>query len=180
MPKILLISGSPRKGNTDFILNKIFESIKVDKELIFLRYKNIRHCCGCLSCDKTNECSIKDDMDEINKKMIKADIFVIGSPNYFDNVPGLLKDFIDRTNPFHETNILKGKKLISIVVGGGEIKNSKRVAQQALTYFAAAHNLDFVNSYYFQGLKIGEVADNPKALKKINMIIKKVGELIGK
>lgn len=178
MPKVLLISGSPRKGNTDFILDKISESIKDNKELILLKDKNINHCSGCLSCDKTNRCSIRDDMDELYKKILEADILVIGTPNYFDNVPGLLKNFIDRTNPFYETNKLKGKKLITIVVGGGEIKNSKRVAGQALTYFANGHNLDFINSYYFKGLKIDDVANNPQSLKIIDNIIKRFEELI--
>ncbi len=174
MTKFLLISGSPREGNIDFILKRIFESINGEKELIFLRDKNIKHCSGCLSCDKSNKCSIQDDMDEIYKKMIEADVFIIGSPNYFDNVTGLLKDFIDRTNPFHETDILKGKKIITIVVGGGDIVNSKRVTDQALTYFADCHNLDLVGSYCFQALNSTDIEQNPDSLKLIDEIIKNI------
>ena len=50
MAKILLISGSQRKGNTDFALSTILNKIEGEKELIFLRDKNIKHCLGCLSC----------------------------------------------------------------------------------------------------------------------------------
>lgn len=40
MKKILFISGSPRKGNTEFVLNKIYKAVKGKKELILLRNKN--------------------------------------------------------------------------------------------------------------------------------------------
>ncbi|MCK5594359.1 MAG: flavodoxin family protein [Candidatus Aenigmarchaeota archaeon] len=160
MVNCLLISGSPRKGNIDIAIGKVFEKIDVDKELIFLRDKDIKHCTGCLVCSKSDKCVIKDDMDELLDKMVQADVIVIGTPNYFDNVPGLLKDFIDRTNPFYHTDILKGKKLGTIVVGGGKVINSKRVSDQALTYFSNAHKLDHVSSYCFSALGAGEVLED--------------------
>jgi len=172
MKKFLIISGSPRKGNTEFILNRIYKSIKGRKELILLRNKNIKHCAGCLYCDKHKKCAVKDDMQEIYKKMTEADVFIIGTPNYFDNVSGLLKNFIDRTNIFYETDKLKGKKLMTIVVGAGEIKNSKRIGKQALKYFSNAHGLDFIEAYYFEGLNQQDIENNPEAIKKINRIIK--------
>ncbi len=174
MSKILLISGSPRKGNTDFVLDKIFAGISGDKEIIYLKDKNIKHCCGCLNCDTNKTCLINDDMQAIYKKMLDADIFIIGTPNYFDNVPGLLKDFIDRTNPFYETDKLKGKKLIAIVVGGGGKANSKRICSQALKYFADCHQLDLVDSFIFQALQVGELSKNKVNLEKIDEFINKI------
>lgn len=179
MPKILLISGSPRCGNTEFILKEILKGLKTKtKELILLRQQKIKHCQGCLSCDQTKKCIIRDDMDYLYERMLWADIFVIGTSNYFDNVPGLLKDFIDRTNPFCETDKLKGKKLINIVVGGGETKNSSRVAKHALTYFAHGHKINIVASYFFQALRIGELKNNQQALKMIPKIIQKINVLV--
>lgn len=172
MKKFLLISGSPRKGNTEFILNKIFDSINGEKELILLREKSIKHCVGCLSCDKTKKCAIPDDMQEIYGKIENADVIIIGTPNYYDNVTGLFKDFIDRTNPFYETGKLKNKKMIAIVVGGGEIKNSGMVVNQAVKNFADAHEFDLVASYCFQALKNGEVESNPESRAQIDKIIK--------
>ena len=80
-----MISGSPRQGNTDFVLSTIFNEIKDKKELVFLREQNIKHCIGCLSCHIKPECVINDDMTKIRNKMLNADILVIGTPNYFDN-----------------------------------------------------------------------------------------------
>lgn len=175
MLKFLLISGSPRAGNTEFILNQIFKGLKSEnKELILLRNRNIKRCLGCLSCDASNQCSVQDDMQEIYEKMKGTDVFVVGSPNYFDNVSGLLKDFIDRTNPFYKTDLLKGKKLIAIVVGAGKIKNSELVSSQALKYFADCHHLNFVRSFCFQALKNNDIENNPDSLKLIAQIIEKI------
>jgi multimeric flavodoxin WrbA len=178
MPKFLLISGSPRKGNTDYILNEIFESLNSkDKEIIYLRDKNIAHCQGCLSCDKTNKCVIRDDMDEIMEKLKEAEIIILGTPNYFDNVPGIVKDFVDRTNPFYETDILRNKKSFAIVIGGGKIKNSKRVVDGALKYFFNAHQMNLIGSAYFQGLGLKDVENNSKSVEGINYILEKLKAL---
>jgi multimeric flavodoxin WrbA len=172
MKKYLFISGSPRKGNTEFILNKIYNSIDSEKEIVLLRNENINQCAGCLYCDKHKKCIIKDDMQEVYEKMIKADIFIIGTPNYYDNVPGLLKNFIDRTNPFYETDKIKKKKLINIIVGGGSTKNSKRVEEHALKYFYDCHKLDLAGSFFFQALGPRDIEKNPKTAKEIEKIIK--------
>lgn len=168
MPKFLLISGSPRPGNTEFILKKIFQGLKTkSKKLILLRIQKIAHCRGCLACDKSNQCAFHDDMDTLYKLMTWADIYVIGTPNYFDNVPGLLKNFIDRTNPFYETDVLAGKRMFAVIVGGGKIKNSQKVVGGALQYFTAAHKIKMEKAYYFQALKNNEVKDSAEANKKI-------------
>jgi multimeric flavodoxin WrbA len=57
-------------------------------------------------------------MTEIRNKMLDSDNIIIGTPNYFDNISGLLKDFVDRTHPFYKFELLKGKKLVLIMIGG--------------------------------------------------------------
>lgn len=175
--KTLIISGSPRKGNTEFVLNKVYKSIQGEKELILLRNKNIKHCAGCLYCDEHKKCAIQDDMQNLYSKLQEADVIVLGTPNYFDNVPGLMKDFIDRTNPFYETDKLKGKKLITIVTGGGKIKNSKRVNEQALKYFFDAHQMRLVGSYCFQALHFDDAENNPKTSVAIDKIARKINSI---
>jgi multimeric flavodoxin WrbA len=178
MPKYLLISGSPRKGNTDYILNKIFKSLgSNEKEIVYLRDKNISHCRGCLVCDKTNKCVMRDDMDEIMEKLKEAEIIVLGTPNYFDNVPGIVKDFIDRTNPFYKTDFLKGKKVYAIVIGGGKLENSERVIDGAIKYFVDAKHMKLIGSACFQALVLGEVENNPKTAEIIENISKKLNDL---
>lgn len=45
-------------------------------------------------------CVIDDDMQEIYEEILKADKIVIASPIYMNHITGLLKNVIDRFNPF--------------------------------------------------------------------------------
>ena len=150
MPLCLLICGSPRKGNTDWVLTEIYNNLNIDKELIFLRDKDINDCNGCLSCYKTNECVINDEMNEIFEKLLNADIIIIGSPNYYGNVSGLLKRFIDRTIPSYETKSLKNKKLISIMVGGSKVQITAKFHKDAIKGFVDYNQLDLIETFNFE------------------------------
>ena len=77
MSKIILLSGSPRKGNTDYIIEKLASELGSNSEIIYLREKKIEHCRGCLYCLNKFDCSIKDDMEEIRVKVKN------GSVKYF-------------------------------------------------------------------------------------------------
>ena len=89
--KILSICGSPRKGNSEAIINRlkeIFEHKGIENEVILLRRKNIQRCNGCVEyCNKNLKCSHGDDMSKIINKMIDADGYVFVSPNYFAMPP---------------------------------------------------------------------------------------------
>ncbi len=176
--KILAICGSPRKGNTEFMLNTVLDSItNHEKELVLLREKSVKHCDGCLFCGKKNECHIKDDdMEELNKKLQEADVIIIGSPNYFDNVTGLLKDFIDRTNPFYETDSLKEKKIYGLVAGGGSREHSKKV-MEAIHIFARAHNMKFKPVPIAQALDTQSINDQEDLIKELKELGKEINSL---
>jgi multimeric flavodoxin WrbA len=64
-------------------------------ELIRLRDRNVKVCDGCLVCEKTNTCHIKDDMQEIYRQILAADGLIFGTPVYFD-VTAQGKIIIDR------------------------------------------------------------------------------------
>ena len=85
--KILGICGSPRKGNTEWLIRELMISAEKHggkTELITLKDKDIRTCDGCLSCEKTSACHVKDEMQEIYSKMLSADAIVFGSPTYMN------------------------------------------------------------------------------------------------
>jgi multimeric flavodoxin WrbA len=120
--KILSICGSPRKGNSETIINRINQILKkkeIENEIILLREKNIQRCNGCVEyCNKNLKCHHKDDMTEIMKKMIEADGYIFVLPNYFGMPPRLFKDFIDKCSIFYTAKTdLKSKKTVVISVG---------------------------------------------------------------
>lgn len=178
-PKILFISGSPRHGNTDYVLSKIYESVSFDsKELIFLGSKKIAHCRGCLVCHNQARCIIKDDINPLLDKMANADIFVLGAPNYFENVNGLMKNFIDRCHPLYGKSIINGKKIFLIFVGGGETKGTKKYLDLSFFGFIKHLKLDRQGSYSFRALNANDLSRQDisreilKITKKINSLFK--------
>ena len=102
MKKILVIFGSPRKGNSYKITEKLHEELNnlgsYEFEYIFLDKVNLELCKGCHICLFIDEhkCPIKDDREKIHDKMLKADGIILVSPAYVFNVSGLMKNFIDR------------------------------------------------------------------------------------
>ena len=100
--KVLILSGSPRKGgNSDTLCDRFFEGAAEaghDVEKIFVSGKKIGYCKACYYCQKSGGvCAIKDDMAEVLDKIIKADVIVFASPVYFYAIDAQIKTVIDRT-----------------------------------------------------------------------------------
>lgn len=115
--KIIGISGSPRDKNTNYMLRTVLDATGRDYELIVLKDKNVNPCNACGGCYQSHKCIIKDDMQEIYDKLLKADIIVLGSPTYFDNVSSYMKVFMDRCLPLYFSKVLKNKKVGLVTVG---------------------------------------------------------------
>jgi multimeric flavodoxin WrbA len=101
--KVVVINGSPRKsGNGSKFLKEISALLKedtsIDVKLINLSEKDIRMCKGCQVCYERGEgfCPLKDDVDSIKNEILECDGVILYSPTYVVNMPGLMKNFIDR------------------------------------------------------------------------------------
>jgi len=100
--KILVVMGSPRKGNTFQACEELRESMqqycKAEFEYLWLKDVNLLPCKGCLSCFSHGEekCPNHDDALAIEQKMLEADGVIFASPVYGLNVTGLMKTFVDR------------------------------------------------------------------------------------
>lgn len=101
MKKVLILSGSPRKGGNSDILCDEFAKGALESgnevEKIRVAEKNITYCRACYACKENGVCVIKDDMAELLQKMIDADVIVLSSPVYFYSIDAQLKAVIDRT-----------------------------------------------------------------------------------
>lgn len=112
--KILLINGSPKgkQSNSlklaysfiegfknEYTDNEERESISIDE--LHVASMEIAACKGCFACwQKTpGVCCIKDDMQTVIEKLIEADLILWSFPLYYFNVPGILKNLIDRQLP---------------------------------------------------------------------------------
>ena len=99
MPEIIGICGSARKkGNTALLLKEVLQATGMESELIFLSDLTIGFCTGCLVCRKNRgKCPQEDDMQVVLDKALLSKAIVLGSPNYYYDVSGLMKNMIDRS-----------------------------------------------------------------------------------
>lgn len=106
--KVLIISATPRKGGNSEILAQAFgdgaKAAGNEVEMISLRDKNLLFCKGCLVCQKTGRCILKDDAAEITGKMQAADVLVFATPIYYYSVSGQMKTMLDRSNPLYNSD----------------------------------------------------------------------------
>lgn len=120
--KIAAICGSPHKGNTYSVLKSIKENYPdIEFKILTLSELEIQMCKGCYGCvlKGENVCPLKDDRDLIVKEMMDADGVIIASPTYAAQVPGILKNFIDRISYFGHRPVFFDKFAMSIVTGAG-------------------------------------------------------------
>ncbi len=145
---IVGISGSPKheKSNTQYLLSKAMEAAKVELsggdepvETMILNISefDIRHCTGCDSCVRKKPCpqSEHDDMPKIEEIVRRADGIIIAAPSYFTSVPGVLKDFIDRSRAMK----MLDHQLKDAVFGA--------ITYAGLRYGGQEHVVDVLNRY---------------------------------
>lgn len=99
--KVLILSGSPRKGGNSDLLCDEFARGALETghqvEKIRVAEQSIGCCRACYACKNTGKCVINDDMAQVLQKMIDADVLVLASPVYFYSIDAQLKALIDRT-----------------------------------------------------------------------------------
>jgi multimeric flavodoxin WrbA len=97
-----VLSSSPRRGgNSDLLCDQFINGSREAGQItekIFLKDKKINYCTGCGICiDRGKSCPRKDDMAEVLKKMIAADVIVMATPVYFYTMSAQMRTLIDRT-----------------------------------------------------------------------------------
>ena len=185
--KIIGIVGSPRKGNTEFMVRAVLGGAKeagAEKELILLRELKLEICDGCLQCDETGKCHFDDGMNELNVRLAGADGFIIGTPARWSLLSSNLKVFLDRTNPLSFPERLKGKVAGIIGVGQSpedEDEQSIRKAAESVKNYCSNAGIDVIGMVLgFKALNEGDIEKNVKTLQNCKKLGKKLVEHLKK
>ena len=103
--RVLVISTSPRKGsNSELLASEFARGARAaghTVEQVSLTGRDIQFCRGCLACLSTHRCVIRDDADEIEQKVERADVLVFATPIYYYEMSGQMKTMLDRGNPLY-------------------------------------------------------------------------------
>lgn len=174
--KLLSICGSPRKGNTEWMLtelNRLAGACGMQADLVLLRKFDIQPCNGCLACEKGGEnrkgiCKIKDDMAVLLTKMMEADIVVFGTPVYFEMLSGQLKTFMDRTCPIWPH--LSGKGCAGVAVAESGIGQ----AVQNLKTYASLCGMKWLGSVTALAKMPHDAEGNPGISKDLETLAEKL------
>ena len=123
--KVLLINGSPRKGNTMTALNALKKGLAqmpdAEVEEIICAEKTFVPCKACNACGSMSRCIFADDSPETNAAVEAADAIVFATPVYWWGMSAQMKLLVDK---FYARDVkLRGlnKKVCSIVIGEAEL-----------------------------------------------------------
>ncbi len=99
---VLLVNGSPRKGNTKTALGILEKAIKEKYshavcEFVDIPALKVQGCIHCNGCKKNGgDCVMKDGSAALMNQMMEADILIFGTPVYWWGVSSQLKAYIDK------------------------------------------------------------------------------------
>ncbi|MHA1248176.1 MAG: flavodoxin family protein [Candidatus Thorarchaeota archaeon] len=156
---IVGLNGSPRKArsNTRYVLEQALEAasevlresgVSGETRLVDLADYEIRRCTGCDLCVRKKPCpeSEKDDVPKLEEIFRSADAIIIGAPSYFTTVPGLLKDFIDRSRVMKMLDNQLRDKVFGAVTYAGLKYGGQEVVIDYLNRYALAQGMIVVGS----------------------------------
>lgn len=189
---VLVINGSPKgkDSNSLRLTHAFLEGGAWDQvNVIHCSKENIKPCLGCFACwNKTpGKCVISDDMDDILKQLVAADIIIWSFPLYYFSVPGILKNFIDRQLPLN-------LPFMSDEESGGhpsryDISHQSHILISTCGFWTARGNYDSVlsmfdricggNNYSFIACGQGELFRIPELRNRTDQyldLVRKAGE----
>ncbi|MBC2699128.1 MAG: flavodoxin family protein [ANME-2 cluster archaeon] len=141
MIKIFGVSGSPRKGSTDYIVNEALkyleEKYNVETRYFSARGKHLNFCIHCDYCIRERSgCIHKDDMPEFYDGLEWADGIIIGTPVYQGNLSARTRTMLDRCRAVvaKNPNILRNKVGAALAVGGDRV-GGQEIALQSIHHF---------------------------------------------
>ena len=98
--KILMVNGSPKKGETRAALEemgKVFSELGAQYEIVDLGSAPVNDCIACRKCTELKKCVIGGDaVNELIEKAKTADGFVFGTPVYYAHPSARVLAVLDR------------------------------------------------------------------------------------
>ena len=166
MSKVLVITTSLRAGsNSDRLTEELIRGAKDaghDVETISLKGKAIRFCIGCLACQKTQKCVLKDDAVEIAEKVKNADAIVFVTPIYYYEMSGQMKTLLDRMNPLYPSDY-KFRKVYMLSVAAEDERSTPEKAVNGLQgWVDCFEKAELAGSLFCGGISDAGEADGKK------------------
>lgn len=186
--KVMAVLGSPQKnGNSSILAQKFLEKAAAagaETRSFFLEGMKYKGCKGCGACKSSSDkCVINDDLTEVLAEMHKSDVIIYASSNYFADITGQLKLFIDRTFSLltpqfmtgpRKSRMPEGKKLVFIFSQGAPDQVFADVPAKFAQFreyfeFAEYHSIHAGNLF-----ESGVVKNRPELLLQVEKLAEKL------
>lgn len=177
--KILGILGSPRiGGNSDVLISQALAGAKeggADVEKIILDRKHIAGCKDCKKCNKMGFCAIKDDMTEIQKKILDAYAIIHSTPVYFWTMTAQMKAYLDRWCVFFDAEWrwqkiyypkMRGKRIGLITVCGDTNVHTADPIVLSFKNTAEMTKMSWLGAVMASADAKGEIVNNETAMRE--------------
>lgn len=175
--KVLGISGSPRiKGNTDILLDHVLKGANskgADTEKIVLDKLKFSPCQECENLKDDGTCIVKDDMQDVYKKIKEADVLILASPIFFGSLSAQAKMMVDRFQCLWRAKYILKKDIAFkkikgafISVEGSDRKDFFNNAKSIVKNLFATINVDYTEELFCSGVdEKGSISKRPDCLK---------------
>jgi len=165
---ILVLKGSPRKGNTMSAINAFIDGLnnKNNIEVVETYDLDIGPCKACGYCQCTKGCVAKDDTNEIVDKIVNADMVIFATPVYWWGISAQLKLVLDKC--FCKASLMKNKKIGVIAVGGDDPESTEfKLIKQQFECIADYLNWEILFSKSYYAYEKNDLEKNEAALKEL-------------
>ena len=165
--KVLLINGSPRKGNTMTALNALKKGLAqmpdAEVEEIICAEKTFVPCKACNACGSMSRCIFADDSPETNAAVEAADAIVFATPVYWWGMSAQMKLIVDK---FYAR--ISKLKVGSIVIGEAELDDPEyEIIAKQIWCIADYLGWETVFQKSYSANKPKDLAADEAALKEI-------------
>lgn len=175
---VLGVAGSPRRGgNSETLLDEALagagEAGAVTEKIVLAKLR-FSPCVACGACEKTGDCVLVDDMQDVYEKIGAADALVFASPIYFYSVSAWAKAAIDRAQALWSRKyVLKDPRFTAdkkgYFIGVGATKGARLFDGTLLTmkYFFDAAGLAPAGALLVRGMdEKGVIREHPEFLER--------------
>ncbi len=159
--KILAIQGSPRpEGHTqallDVVMTEAAEAGASVETIQLAEYHDLSGCIECFACQHTPDapgCVVEDEMQEVLRKTVEADVIVLATPVFCWSPSWYLKMAMDRfyclwkfKEPGQVKCLIAGHKMAAVITAGGPQADGADLVQETIKRLANFAQTDWLGA----------------------------------
>ena len=137
--KIVILTGSPRKGGNTDIMAKTFADAAAEQHTVTTLNAAALHIHGCLGCgycwSHSGACVQNDDMAQVWEQLKDADMVVFASPIYWFDITAQMKTVIDRLYAGGSTGFHFHKTALLLDAGADHVFDAAIAQYKAMTSY---------------------------------------------